>query len=66
MTTPPPIGSKRPVDLFEQLRLAWRFRGLDVRTVGDVTRLMTMSIADLLDRFFESEEVQGRDVASTA
>ncbi|MGH2635867.1 MAG: phytoene desaturase family protein [Actinomycetota bacterium] len=59
MTTPPPVGSKRPGDLFEQLRLVWRFRGLDVRTVGDVTRLMTMSIADLLDRFFESEEVRG-------
>jgi phytoene dehydrogenase-like protein len=58
MSTPPQIGSKRPGDLIEQLRLAWRYRGLDVRTVGDVTRLMTMSIADLLDRFFESEEVR--------
>ncbi len=58
MTTPPQVGSRRPGDLFEQLRLAWRFRGLDVRTVGEVTRLMTMSIADLLDRFFESEEVR--------
>ncbi len=58
MTTPPQVGSKRPLDLFEQLRLAWRFRGVDVRTVGEVTRLMTMSIADILDRFFESEEVK--------
>ena len=58
MTTPPQVGSKRPSDLFEQLRFAWRFRGLDVRTVGDVTRLMTMSIADLLDRFFVSEQVR--------
>ena len=58
MTTPPQVGSRRPSDLFEQLRLAWRFRGLDVRTVGDVTRLMTMSIADILDRFFESDEVK--------
>jgi phytoene dehydrogenase-like protein len=58
MTTPPQVGSRRPSDLFEQLRLAWRFRGLDVRTVGDVTRLMTMSIADLLDRFFVSEQVR--------
>src|SRR5262245_54785280 len=58
MTTPPQIGSKRPGDLFEQLRLAWRFRGLDVRTVGEVTRLLTMSVADLLDRFFESEQVK--------
>ncbi len=58
MTTPPQIGSKRPLDLLEQLRLAWRFRGLNVGTVGEITRLLTMSIADLLDRFFESEEVR--------
>jgi phytoene dehydrogenase-like protein len=58
MSTPPQIGSKRPGDLLDQLRLAWRYRGLDVRTVGEVTRLMTTSIADLLDRFFESEEVR--------
>jgi len=58
MTTPPQIGSKRPGDLLEQLRLAWRFRGLNVRTVGEVTRLLTMSVADLLDRFFESEQVK--------
>ena len=58
MSTPPQIGSKRPGDLFEQLRLAWRLRGLSVRTVGEVTRLLTMSVADLLDRFFESEQVK--------
>ena len=50
MTTPPKLGSRRPKDLLEQLRLAWGIRGLDVRGVGDVTRLFTMSIADLLDR----------------
>ena len=40
-------------------RLAWRNRGLDVRTIADVTRLMTMSIADLLDDWFESPQVKG-------
>jgi phytoene dehydrogenase-like protein len=58
MTTPPNVGSKRPADLIDELRLAWRFRGLDVKTVGDVTRLMTMSIVDILDRFFESDQVK--------
>jgi len=58
MTTPPSLGSRRPLDLLEQLRLVWRFRGLDVKTVGDVTRLMTMSIADILDRFFETDQVK--------
>src|SRR5438105_2761549 len=58
MTTPPRLGSRRPSDLLEQLRLVWRFRGLDVRTVGEVTRLMTMSIVDILDGFFESGQVK--------
>jgi phytoene dehydrogenase-like protein len=58
LTVPPKIGSRRPADLFETLRLAWRQRGLDVRTVADVTRLMTMSIADLLDDWFESWQVK--------
>jgi phytoene dehydrogenase-like protein len=58
MSTPPQVGSKRPGDLLEQLRLAWRFRGLDVKTVGEVTRLLTMSVADLLDRFFRSDAIK--------
>jgi phytoene dehydrogenase-like protein len=58
MMTPPPVGSRRPADIAEQLRLAWRFRGLEVRGVADVTRLMTMSIVDILDRFFESDQVK--------
>ncbi len=58
MTTPPKIGSMSLADLQEQLRLVWRFRGLNVRGVADVTRLMTMSIMDILDRFFESDQVK--------
>jgi phytoene dehydrogenase-like protein len=58
MVSPPKIGSRRPRDLLDQLRLAWRMRGLDVRKVGDATRLMTMSISDLLNDWFESEEVK--------
>jgi phytoene dehydrogenase-like protein len=58
MSTPPKIGSRRPRDLLEQLRLAWRFRGLSVRGAADLTRLMTMSIADILHTFFESDEVK--------
>ncbi len=59
MKSPPKVGSKRPGDLLDQLRLAWGMRGLDVRKVGDTTRLFTMSIADLLDDWFESPEVKG-------
>ncbi len=58
LTVPPNIGSHKPADLAETLRLVWRHRGLDVRTIADVTRLMTMSIADLLDDWFESPQVK--------
>src|SRR5579864_1818213 len=58
MEVPPNIGSRRPRDVRQLLRLAWRHRGLSVRTVADVTRLMTMSIADLLDDWFESPQVK--------
>ena len=58
LQVPPKIGSKRPGDLADLLRLAWRNRGVDVRRIADVTRLMTMSIADLLDDWFESWQVK--------
>jgi phytoene dehydrogenase-like protein len=56
---PPRLGSKRPADLWAALRIAWRFRKLDERGVGDVTRLMTMSVADLLEERFESDALRG-------
>ena len=59
LTVPPNLGSRQPKDLRETLRLAWRHRGLNVRTIADVTRLMTMLIADLLDDWFESPQVKG-------
>ena len=59
LTVPPNLGSRKPRDLNETLRLAWRHRGLGVRTIADVTRLMTMFIADLLDDWFESPQVKG-------
>jgi phytoene dehydrogenase-like protein len=59
LTTPPRLGSRRPEDLLEQLKLAWRMRGLDVSRVGELTRLMTMSAWDLLDDWFESPQIKG-------
>jgi phytoene dehydrogenase-like protein len=59
MTVPPNVGSHSPADVAALARLVWRNRGVDARTVADVTRLMTMSIADLLDDWFESPQVKG-------
>jgi phytoene dehydrogenase-like protein len=59
MTVPPAVGSHEPAELAALARLVWRNRGIDARTVADATRLMTMSIADLLDDWFESAEVKG-------
>ena len=57
---PPKLGSKHPRDLFAALGLAWPlFKKLDARGVADVTRLMTMSVADLLEERFESDQVKG-------
>jgi phytoene dehydrogenase-like protein len=56
---PPKVGSKRPGDLLDLSRLGWRLRGVDVRTTGDLTRLFTSSIADLLDDHFESPQLKG-------
>jgi phytoene dehydrogenase-like protein len=56
---PPKLGSTRPADLRAQAQLAWQLKGLGVRGVADVTRLFSMSVADLLEDFFESPEVLG-------
>ncbi|MFM8999191.1 MAG: phytoene desaturase family protein [Actinomycetota bacterium] len=59
LRVPPKVGSLRPTDLLDTLRTAWAARGLGTRGVADVTRLFTMSVRDLLDDWFESEEVKG-------
>ncbi len=59
LRTPPRVGSHRPGDLLDQLRMAWGLRGLDVRGTAEATRLFTMSIADVLDEWFESPEIKG-------
>lgn len=56
---PPNIGSRRPSDLLDLGKLAWSQRGITPRITADVTRLLTMSIADLLDDWFESPQIKG-------
>ena len=59
MQVPPRVGSTHFGDLLAQAQLAWKMRKLGVRGVTDLTRLFTMSITDLLDEWFESDELKG-------
>jgi phytoene dehydrogenase-like protein len=56
---PPRLGSRRPQDLWRQGLLLRHLRRLDTRTAVDATRLLTGSIADLIDRYFTSDAVRG-------
>jgi phytoene dehydrogenase-like protein len=56
---PPRLGSRRPLDLWRQGLLLRHLRGLDERGVVDVTRLLTGSIADLIEEYFESDAMLG-------
>ncbi len=56
---PPKLGSRKPQDLVEQLKLLKHLRGLDTRRTVEVTRLFTMSIADLLEDCFTSDAIKG-------
>ncbi|HEY7660473.1 MAG TPA: NAD(P)/FAD-dependent oxidoreductase [Actinomycetota bacterium] len=56
---PPKVGSMALGDLIESARAAWKMRRLGVRGVGDVTRLFTMSVTDLVDDWFESDAIKG-------
>jgi phytoene dehydrogenase-like protein len=56
---PPHFGSKSWGGLLEQALFAWGMRGFTERQVADVTRLFAMSVADLLDEYFESPQMKG-------
>ena len=56
---PPRLGSRRPADLAAQAMLLRHLRRVDVRLAVDLTRLLTGSIADLLDQFFTSDALRG-------
>ena len=59
LRVPPHVGSMHPMDLLSTVQVAWKMRKLGERGVGDVTRLFTMSVSDLLNDWFESDAVKG-------
>lgn len=56
---PPRLGSRRPADLTRQALLLRRLRGVDVRAAVDIVRVLSSSIADLVEPRFESDAVRG-------
>jgi phytoene dehydrogenase-like protein len=56
---PPRLGSRRPRDLWRQGLLLRHLRKLDTRGAVDVTRLLTGSVADLVEGYFESDALRG-------
>ncbi|HEY5033430.1 MAG TPA: NAD(P)/FAD-dependent oxidoreductase, partial [Actinomycetes bacterium] len=56
---PPKVGSRRPADLARQALLLRRLKSVDARKAVDITRLMTTSVADLVDDHFESDAMKG-------
>jgi phytoene dehydrogenase-like protein len=61
---PPALGSRRPADVFELLREGARAAGLGRRDVHELFRVLTMSVGDLLDDFFETDAIKGAYASS--
>jgi phytoene dehydrogenase-like protein len=55
---PPNVGSMTLGDLLSQTKALWSMRRLGSRGVADATRLFTMSLSELLDRWFESDQMK--------
>jgi phytoene dehydrogenase-like protein len=66
LMTPPAVGAKTPADLLELARFAWKLKGLDVQATGDFVKVMTLSVAELLEEWFESPQVKAARCVSGA
>jgi len=66
LMTPPAVGAKSPADLLELARFAWQLKGLDVKSTSDFVKVMTLSVAELLDEWFESPQVKAARCVSGA
>lgn len=58
LTTPPEFPPQRLTDLPDYLKLLGRFRGLSREQIVGLVKIFTQSAADLLEDWFESEELK--------
>ena len=56
---PPNIFGKSPEDLADLAELAGHLRGVEPKVMHDLVRLLTGSVADFLDDYFESDILKG-------
>jgi phytoene dehydrogenase-like protein len=56
---PPALGSRRPGDLVDLLREGARTAGYGRREIHELFRILTMSVGDLLDDWFENDALKG-------
>jgi phytoene dehydrogenase-like protein len=61
---PPALGSRSPGDVAGLLREAARAAGLGRRDVQELFRLLTTSVGDLLDDWFETDAIKGAYASS--
>ncbi len=58
LTAPPEFPPRGPLDFIEYLKLAGLLRGLSRSEIVSLVKIFTQSAADLLDDWFESEELK--------
>ena len=58
LVTPPQFPPRGVLDFFEHLKLAGRMRGLGRKDMVALVKIFTQSAAELLDEWFESEQVK--------
>jgi phytoene dehydrogenase-like protein len=64
MRTPPDPTRFRPRDIAELIHLARHFSGLGERDMGELIRFFTLSIAEFLDEYFETDVVKAHFAGS--
>ena len=58
LITPPAFPPRRPLDFLDYLKLAGRMRSLRSKDLVALVKIFTQSAAELLDEWFESEQVK--------
>jgi phytoene dehydrogenase-like protein len=64
LRTPPDPTSFRPRDIAELIYLGKHFAGLGERDMGELVRFFTLSIAEFLDEYFETDVVKAHFAGS--